>query len=256
MSWFELSWPEYDVLWEHLKLGPYPTVLQINGHGHTRDERARLMASTWDSLQDKGYSNSRDIDTELEWCLRTLAQPEWEIDARLHLDPTGPRISGLAASNGRHAVLSMLDTESLALRGTNPDRVVTDVISLLPECPAGSGKSVTIPAEDLDAAAARAGQDANTLAVELTRRGLASGQAGQIAGVLGDVWRFGQFGVSRTTNAGKRARASHVISFYDGPFGRFSFVRKSTGSREWVTLVGADDRVLARQLDELRAQLD
>lgn len=46
----ELSTLEFDVLWEHLQLGPFPTVLEFDQHGFTRDERAELTAKAWESL--------------------------------------------------------------------------------------------------------------------------------------------------------------------------------------------------------------
>jgi len=255
VSRFTLSWLEYDILWDHLGLGPFPTVLRITGHGHTRQERDTLRAQAWRTLWDKDYGQPGDVDSALEWCLRTLARPEWEIDARLHLSAAGPRTSGLMASRGRYSVVSTLDSEALVLRTSESGHLARDAVTLLPEHPPGPSRSITIPAEDLDAAAGRAGHDASALAGELRRRGLESGQAGDIAGVLGDVRRFGQFGVGRTSSGGTRSRAEHVISFYDTSAARFSFTRKRGGAHEWVTLVGADGYLLARQIDELRARL-
>lgn len=50
---------------------------------------------------------------------------------------------------------------------------------------------------------------------------------------------------------GTRQRASHVVSVYDTPTGRFSFTRRD----EWVTLVPGAEATLTRQMDELLAQL-
>jgi ESX secretion-associated protein EspG len=213
-----------------------------------------LCARAWQSLWDKDYGTPDDVEGALEWCLRALAAPEWEVDARFHLSE-GPRTSVLLASRGRYSVVSTLDSTRLVLRTSEADRLVRDAVALLPDHPPGPGRSITIPAEDLDAAARRAGQDTSALTGELRRRGLESGQAGEIAGVLADVRRFGQFGVGRTRRGGTRARAAHVVSFYDTSEARFSFTRKRGGVRDWVTLVGADGYLLARQIEEAREQL-
>jgi hypothetical protein len=255
MTTFTLSRLEYDILWDHLGLGPLPTVMRIDGHGRTGAERDALRIEAWTSLRDRGYGTLTALDDALEWCLRTLAAPEWEVDARLHLSADGARTSALAASQGRHAVVSALDSGSLALRTAATDDLAQAAVGLLPEHPPGPSRSVTIAAEDLDAAAGRAGQDAGALAAELRRRGLGVDRAGDVAGVLGDVRRFGQFGVSRTPRGGTRVRADHVVSFYDNSAARYSFTRRRSGGHEWVTLVGANGHLLARQVEELREQL-
>ncbi|WNV82078.1 ESX secretion-associated protein EspG [Umezawaea sp. Da 62-37] len=252
---FTLSRLEYDVLWSHLGLGPFPTVLRVDGHGRTRGERDALAVEAWKSLWDKEYGRPDDLDPALDWCLRVLARPEWEVDARLHLSADGPRTSALVASRGGYAVVSTLDAESLVLRTTEVGAMARTAAALLPEHPPGPRRSTTVPAADLDEAAGRAGRDAGALVRELQRQGLANGQAQDIADVLGAVLRFGQFGVGRTPPGGRRTRAGHVVSFYDSPAGRFSFTRGRKGTHQWVTLVGTDGHLLARQIDELREGL-
>ncbi|MCP2165358.1 ESX secretion-associated protein EspG [Goodfellowiella coeruleoviolacea] len=250
-SQFTLSWLEYDFLWENLGLGAKPTVLAIDGHGYTRDERAQLRAQAWSSLRDKGFGQPGDWRPELERCLVTLARPEWEVDARLHLDAHGPRVSGLAASAGLFGVLARLDAQALTLRPVAASGLAGAAVSLLPEHRVGPGKSVTMPAEQLDRAAAQAGSDRVRLAANLVSTGLSTADAQRVAAVLGNVVRFGQFGVARTARPGARARAGHVVSFYDNPEGRYLFTRRPSGGGDWVTLAGADTAGLVRQISEL-----
>ncbi|GGM40140.1 ESX secretion-associated protein EspG [Longimycelium tulufanense] len=251
-----LTWPEYDFLWEYLRLGPYPVVLTIDGHGRTVEEREELRQQAWQSLWERGFGRPGDLDPDLADRLAILARPEWEVDARLHIDPEGPRVSGLAASVGEHGVLARLDTRHLSLSRVPASGLARAVVSLLPPHPPGTGRSITLPAETLDVAAQRAGENARILEHELAAEGLDSKSARKIAEVLGNTIRFGQFGAARTPRHGTRQRASHVVTFYDDPRGRYLFSRRPGNGRAWCTLVPGDARRLVQQVSELVAELD
>ncbi|MET1075332.1 MAG: ESX secretion-associated protein EspG, partial [Umezawaea sp.] len=50
VSRFVLSRLEYDLCWDHLRLGEQPTALAIPGHGATMDERRELFHHAWRAL--------------------------------------------------------------------------------------------------------------------------------------------------------------------------------------------------------------
>jgi hypothetical protein len=253
---FTLSWPEYDFLWEHLKLSRRPVVLDIPSTGYTMDERATLRAKAWETLAAKRYGTPRDPHPDLANCLAALANPQWEIDARLHLSQTGPRDSGLAAANGRYATLARLTADSLTVAPIHPESLIREIVALLPDHPAGTGRSITFPADTLDRAAARAGSNPDALRTELRGAGLGNDEATKVAEVLGNVIRYGQFGATRTLlPARTRERAPHVITFYDNPTGRYLFNRKTTNARTWVTLLPATPATITREIGELTTQL-
>jgi hypothetical protein len=242
---------EYDVLWTHLRLGPQPTVLWTDGRpsAHTPDD-------VWRSLRAKGLAGSHGVDPALADRLTALARPTWSIDARLHLDGRAkPRVSALAAAAGETAVLAARDAGALTLYPVRPGGLATAMVALLPVCRAGSGVSITLPAAHLDAAAARAGDNAPALQRELAADGLDRDAARKIADVLRDVIRTGQFGVAYTPSFAAVRRAGHVITFYDTNNGRYLFVRRPSNGTEWITVVGADKAKIAGQLDELRREL-
>jgi ESX secretion-associated protein EspG len=251
MGRFTLSWLEYDFLWEHLELGRRPPILDINSHGRTVDERDELRAAAWKSLAGKGFGTVGNVDPDLRACLRVLARPEWEVDGRLHLSSDGPRTSVLIGSHGTRAAVGVLDAEHLTVWPTAASGLAQAMVARLPDHPAGTGASIALPAETLDACAARAGSDPGALRRALVSAGLGKDQARKIVEVTGQVVRFGHIGAAYASRHGDRQRADHVVSFYDNPRGRYLFTRRPSGGTVWVTLSPGGPPAVTRQIEEL-----
>lgn len=239
-----LSLLEYDVLWEHLRLGAFPPILDIDSRGATLAERADLRAKAWASLAGKGLGRPEAPDERVTGLLNRLARPEWELDARLHL-ASGPRTSALFAWHHRWATVAVLDGRGLTLNAVRTDQVAHTAVSLLPAHQPGTGLSVTLPAATLDKAA-----HAADLQQALVAKGLGKDEARKIAEAWRDIVHFGQFGAAYTPVGGDRARAPHVVSVYDGAR-RYLFTRKG----DWVTLAPGTDAAITRQLDEMLTAL-
>src|SRR5215470_19870512 len=84
MESMELSRLEFDVVWQHLGLGAFPTVFRMMGHGRTEAERRRLVDQAWQSLRAKGLSRHGDPHPLLVERLAVLSRPEREVDARMN----------------------------------------------------------------------------------------------------------------------------------------------------------------------------
>jgi hypothetical protein len=258
---FVLSRLEYDITWEVLGLGEQPTVLVIDSHGRTMDERRELARQSWASLAAKGLvDRSSGLRPELTEALRVLANPEWEVDARLRLDSQGPMLRALAASHGRSAVLATLTHEELAVELVSETALARSVVSLLPAHPVPKSRSVSLPAEVLDRAAAQAGESPSRLVTALRDAGVPGADAQKVGDVLGNVLRMGQFGVAHRARQhgmlGRRERAPYVASFYDTPTGRWQFTRRPSGDgRPWSTLAPADHQRLVHAVAELLSHL-
>jgi hypothetical protein len=263
----ELSVLEFDVLWEHLRLGPFPTVLDINPHGATRAERADLSATAWTALEHRGLAQPTPPESGptarslvphpvLANRLRLLARPEWELDARIDRPTAEPRTTALIATRRTQAVVAQLHPDRLILRTAPADRLAHEALALLPPHPPGAGASITLPATVLDEAAARAGSNPTALIRALESRGVGHPESRKIAEVSAGVTRFAHLGAARTRPPHPRRRAPYVVSVYDTTTGRYLFTRKPSGGRMWVTLIPATDVAILRQLSELLAELD
>jgi len=247
-----LSPLEYDVLWEHLRLGPFQPVIAVRTPGATRAERAELRDKAWASLASRGLGRPDALDERLTHWLTRLARPEREIDVRFRLGTPARRATALVGSAGRGATVAVLAGDALELWNVRPDQAVAEAVRLLPVHPAGTGGSITLPAAALDRAAAKAGADASRFARALAGQGLGKSEARRLTDVLGAVIGLGHYGAAATPAGGERHRASHVVSVYDNPTGRYLFTRKN----EWVTLLPGTEQAIARQLDELLTELD
>ncbi|MCT2587825.1 ESX secretion-associated protein EspG [Actinophytocola gossypii] len=246
-----LSSLEYDVLWEHLELGPFRPVIAVRTPGATRAERAELRDKAWSSLAGRGLGRRHAVDERLAHLLGRLARPERELDVRFRLRSPARRSAALIGRAGRGATVAVLVEDTLELWNVRPDQVVGEAVRLLPAHPAGTGGSITLPAATLDRAAAKAGADADRFARALSRQGLGRSEARKLAEVLGGVVGLGHFGAASTAG-GERRRATHVVSVYDSHAGRYLFTRKN----EWVTLLPGTEQAVARQLDELLDEVD
>lgn len=232
-----LSWLEFDVLWEDLRLEPCPPVLAVPTPGRTEDERAALRARAWASL------DKRRVDREwLERRLVALARPEWEVDVRM------PPEAALIGRVGRYATVAVRGEGELLLSVVPGDQVTAAAVRLLPVHPSGTGASVRVPASTVDRAATR---DDPERFRKVLATGVSLSEARRVTDVLANVTRFAHFGAARTPPGGERRRAGHVVSVYDAPQGRYLFTRRD----DWVTLVPGTETAVARQIDELLAQL-
>jgi hypothetical protein len=227
-----LSWLEFDVLWEHLRLGPVPPVLAVPSPGRTHHERAALRDQVWPGLAAK------DLE-RLASRLTALARPEWEVDVRM------PPTSALVARSGRHATVAVRTEGEMTLSVVPADRFTTAAVRVLPAHPAGSTRSVRVPASTVDEAV-RARHATTVLAAAV-----GTSDARRITDLLANVTRFAHFGAARTPPGGARVRGPHVVSVYDTPPGRYLFTRRDG----WVTLLPGTETAITRQVEELVALL-
>lgn len=244
---FRLSWLEYDFLWEELRLGRRPAVLDIGSHGRTFEERGSLRAAAWGTLASKGFGEPGCVHPELEDCLVLLARPEWEVDGRLHLSAAGPRTSVLVGAVGGRAAVGVLDAMHVTVWRVAVTGIARALVGQLPDHPAGAGASITLPAATLDACAGRAGDDSDVFGRALVGAGVGKDEARRIVEVAGRVVRFGHLGAAYTPPHGSRVRGNHVVSFYDNPLGRYLFTRRDL----WVTLAPGSTAAVTRQVEEL-----
>lgn len=248
-----LSALEFDVLTEHLELTRVPLVLRVPSPGRTHQERAELVEGVWRQLAARGLGDRRDLDPRLHRWLRLLTTPLSEVDGRAWFDRSVRLFA--AADTADDAVLVVKEGEHLAFRPAAPSGLAREAVSVLPPAGAGPGRSVTVRSEDLDAAAAETGGDAEALEHRLRARGVRPDDAEALTAMVREAGARGQFGAAARDRLGRRVRAGRVVAFFDTPHGRYAQLRRDSPSGEaWSTIAPADTRRMIAHVEELRAE--
>jgi hypothetical protein len=212
-----------DFLWESLDAGELPYPLDLRSHGTTMDERSLLRHQVYESLRaQQVVARDGRMTPEVEDWLTLLARGSHSVDAVFE------DRSALATGDGSRALLATQTPEGLTLASIDPDALASSIVALLPPCPRGTEKSITVPSEDL-----RLGRTA-------TDREVLKSLYNQ------KTHRAGQFGVNSRSAMGGRKRAP-VLSWFDTESGRYlTYTRQG-----WVTIAPADAPTLRHHLTEL-----
>ncbi|HKN96457.1 MAG TPA: ESX secretion-associated protein EspG, partial [Pseudonocardiaceae bacterium] len=161
-------------------------------------------------------------------------------------------IRGLAAQSGRDAVLAVVDRGEVWLIPARETSLVEAIVSIAGECPAGHGRSTSVPLELLRSADKAAGGDPRSLVVELTDLGVPLTKAQVLAGMFDGMVGRGQFGAQRTAAGRVTHRAGRVVAFHDTGSGRYLYLtRPSADGQVWATVTPADNRAMATAVWEL-----
>lgn len=251
-----LSRLEFDVVWEHLGLGPFPTVYRMLGHGQTYDERTRLVRQAWDSMQQRGVGGPVSLDPELIDLLRIIARPAREVDARINHGRTVTR--ALAGSVGTAGAIGVLRPDGFHFARATPGGLSRAVVALLPEHPAGTGHSVSLSSRSFSAACEAADGTAKGLRAALAERGMRGDDAEQLSAALDGVALAGQFGAAMLDRWGRRQRAAHVVGVVDSTTGRYLLESRPAlgGGEQWTTVAPTDPARIVGRIDRLHTELE
>ncbi|HYQ70157.1 ESX secretion-associated protein EspG [Actinophytocola sp.] len=244
-----LSALEFDVLWEHLRLGAMPLVVKVPSPGKTHEERAQLAARVWADLEARGLGRPVEVDPDIEELLGVLAKPQHEVDARVYV---GQNVRLLAASVGETAVVAELTDGTVTLRRAPEAGLPSAALSVLPAAPAGPGRSVTLRTTEFERAALDAGRTREAFGAALQETGLRADDAEALVEMVKDVLHTGNFGVAARDRLGRRRRGERVVSFFDTEDGRYVQIRRpSDDGTMWTTISPADLRKLTHHVTEL-----
>lgn len=239
---------EFDVLWEHLGLDAMPLVLRVPSPGRTDEERAHLVDQAWRSLTDRGLGRELDPDPRLAHLLTLLNRPDREIDGRLWI---GSPVRVFTAATADEAVHATLTDGHLTLRSADATGLPRFALSVLPQAPAGPGRSLTLPTADFEAAANEA-VGRKEFEAALLARGVRPSDATDLATMISDVIHQGQYGSATRDRWGRRIRTPRVISFFDTADGRYLQLRRTDPDTEpWTTISPADHRRMHQHLTAL-----
>ncbi len=248
-----LSTLEFDVLWEAQRFPRRHVVLDVPSPGVTTGERADLVRRTMADLTDRGLADRGRAEPELADRLALLAYPERSVDGWVWTDR---EIRGLAALSGRQAMLGVVDRDEVWLIPARDTSFVEAAVSIAGECPAGWGRSTSLPQDTLRAADEAACGDPKALISQLEDRNVTLGQAQVLAAMFTGMVGRGQFGAERTGAGRAVQRADRVVAFHDTERGRYLYVtRPSADGQLWATVTPADNRGIANSVWELLDEL-
>ncbi|AUS79357.1 ESX secretion-associated protein EspG [Actinoalloteichus sp. AHMU CJ021] len=251
---FALSALEFDVLWQHLGLGDQPLVIRVDSPGRTFEERSWLEEAAWRDLGQRGLGCPGAVHGELRSLLRRLERPDVEVDGRLWLGERRVRVLA-AATRGRGA-LAVLEHKRVTLRAVEGSGLARAAVGTAPARPAGPGHSVTLRAEQLDSAAARAGGSADALRTALCGGGVREEDARTLAEMVREAGDRGQFGVARRDSWGSRRRLDRVIAFFDTPKGRYLQTRRGApDGSSWSVVSPVDSRRLVQHVEDMLSEV-
>lgn len=244
---------EFDVLWAGQRFPRRHVVLDVPSPGATHSERAKLEAQAWAGLGERGLAKGTRADTELADQLAVLANPKQAVDVWVWTDR---EIRALAASAGNNALLAVVDGGQVWLIPARPTSFVQAAVSVAGECPAGGGRSVSLPLETLRAAEQDVGGDTTAIITALSSRGIALTDAQELAGMFTNIEARGQFGAELTLRDGRIRRADRVVAFHDTDWGRYLYLARSEGGRApWVTVTPANNARIVENVAELLDEL-
>jgi hypothetical protein len=244
-----LSALEFDVLWEAQRFPRRHVALDVPSPGVTTLERAELVRTAWTGLAERGLAEHGRAVGELADRLALLAYPERSVDGWIWTDR---EIRGLAAQSGRTAMLGVVDRDQVWLIPARDTSFVEAAVSMAGQCPAGWGRSISLPQDRLRAADDAAGGDPKALIVQVAERDLPLGQAQVLAAMFTGIVGRGQFGAERASAGRGVRRADRVVAFHDTDRGRYLYLtRRSADARLWATVTPADNRGIASSVWEL-----
>ena len=251
-----LSPAELDVLWHDLDQGRLPYPLDVPSLGSTMEERARLRLDVLDGLQRRGLAN----DQRLLDLLRLLANHRVAVDAVANMERRPVR--AVAASDGDHAVLAVIDEEQIGLLEVRPTSLAKSIVGVLSDGTAGPGSALSLRVETLTTAVALQeepeesddpwGDEDLDEKQALQRAGLSKQDASVIGELAENRVAGGQFGVTRRDGSRYREeRAEVLVNWFDTPQGRYLMVRENG----WLSLSPTDNERIANRIDSVLASV-
>lgn len=248
-----LSALEFDVLWEHLRLGQVPLVVKVPSPGKTFEERALLEERVWNDLEGRGLGRPVEVDPEIEDMLSLLAKPEREVDLRAY---AGTNLRALAAAVGEQATVAELRGDEVTLRRASGTGLPAAALASLPSAPAGTGRSVALRTADFEAAASGAGGTQEGFRKALLEQGIRENDVSALTEMIKDVSGTGNFGAAARDKFGRRRRAERVVSYFDTEDGRYVQIRRpAPDGTLWTTISPADPRNLTHHVDEMLQEI-
>jgi hypothetical protein len=238
----QLSLPAFEVLWEDLRAGSVPYPFEVDQHGDTLDERARIKTAVHQDLERKGLARRGRPEPDLEDALNLLARPELRVAALCVPDMNQQRfVRASVVARGGYAVLVTQDDGGVTLKLVQPNEIATSLANAMPPGRPGPGRPVTVPGEAFESRQ----QDGFRQAVRTAENDDVRLAKQMLTGpAIGNGHFLVQLGQGRTK------RDLPPVTWIDTSQGRYANVQTRAG---WYTISPADNTGLARHLGQVLA---
>jgi hypothetical protein len=244
-----LSLTQFEVSWELMGLGETPIQFSLLSPGRTLEERRRIVEGVGEELRARGLGDDRGPHPVLAEQMRLLATAGLELDVRMRTDTL---VAGVAAVQRDRCVLAVRHRAEIALLPLHAERAGPALVELFGPSAPGPGRTVTLPADVLDAVRAAAPAGPARFAEELVWRGTDRSDAEALVSMCSDVRRRGQLGATGR-RFGTRVRAPYVAGVHETAQGSYRQVRRTVRGLSTVTIGPAGPTALLTDLDELAA---
>ena len=239
---------EFNLLWARLGLPAKPLELNVPAQGATLTEAVRLSARATDALRGRDLLTGDEPAARVASLLNVVARPAAQVDVRWSRGVDVPELRGLVALRGKNGVLALWDGQQVRLRRVKHDVFVEELVAVLDEMPAGTGRSVTAPTEVILRASRESSGDAERFQRKLVAGGVSRDEARAWRDISGaHRFRAGQIGASGFDQWGKPTRAPWVIHVFDTDRGRYATYER----RSYRTVVGVNTSWLVTVVREL-----
>ncbi|GLY54447.1 ESX secretion-associated protein EspG [Lentzea sp. NBRC 102530] len=239
----QLSLPAFEVLWENVKAGAIPYPFDVEQHGETLEERARIKAAVLADLERRNLARRGRPEPDLEDALNLLARPELRVIAVAMPDMGQERlVRASVVARGGYAVLVVQEEAGVTLDLVQPNEIATSIASVMPPGRPGPGKPVTVPAQAFEAPQQQEGFRQAVRTTENDDVRLAKQM------LTGPALGNGHFLVQ--LNQGRTKRDFPPVTWIDTNAGRYANVPARSG---WFTIGPADNMGLARHLGQVLA---
>lgn len=240
-----LSLAAFEVLWEGLRAGSIPYPFEIDQHGYTLDERARIKVAVHADLERHGLARHGRPEPELEDALNLLARPELRITALgMPSIEDGALLRASVVARGGYAVMFVQDGLSVTLSLVRDNALATALVNVLPQRRPGPGKPVTVPASAFGQATPRQG------ITQAVRSGGNDDLKALQAMLSSPMVGTGHFVVVLAQSGGKKPFPP--VTWFDTTEGRYVNMPSRNGP-DWHTVAPVDNNGLAQCLSQVLA---
>lgn len=250
----ELSEQAFHLAWQHFRLGTKPLLLNVLPEGITERQRRDAEQRAEQELRRLGFGD-RDAEDDISGVFFPLNhyRNSFDLVYRYLTEQGEHRRTALAAVGPGSAALVVREDGVVRMRQLRSDDVPhRAVVGVLSGLSPGPGKAVSVPSEQLDAAAGEAGDSDRAMREALLRRGVRRDDASALVDMAGgERVGYAQFGAAQMDQRGNRFRSGTVSNCFATAKGWYLMEETRRSGQAWTTFAPIDHNRMTERVREL-----